>query len=168
VTTGTEPADIGWEELDSLEELDGVATGAPVDTDLSFEEADAATLAELGMTEASTPAAEESAAADAKPKAKARSRSTAKSTTTKSTTGRAKTTRTTTAKTTTKASSRSRGTKAEGEAAAKPASRSRSTKAKAAAGPTPEGGDAADQGIWQRFTSGRGRKRTTPEPPAED
>jgi hypothetical protein len=167
VTTGTEPADIGWEELDSLEELDGGAA-SPVDADLSFEEADAETLAELGMSEAPAPDAEESAPTDAKPKAKARTRSTAKSTTAKSTTGRAKTTRTTTAKTTAKASSRSRTAKADGEAAAaKPASRSRSTKAKPAAAPATEGGDAADQGIWQRFTSGRGRKRTAPEPPAE-
>jgi hypothetical protein len=30
------------------------------------------------------------------------------------------------------------------------------------------GSDSADQGIWQRFTSGRGsRKRPSPEPPAE-
>ena len=172
-TAGTEPADIGWEEVDSLEELDGVTAGSPVETDFSFEEADAETLAELGISEAPAAATDASAAADVEAKPKSRSRSTSKSTTTKGTTtkttsGRAKTTRSSTAKTAAKPSSRSRATKADGAgAAAKPASRSRTTKAKAAAESASAGGDAADQGIWQRFTSGRGRKQTSSEPPTE-
>jgi hypothetical protein len=189
-----EPAEIQWEEVDSLDELEGDGLEAPAETEIGFEEADAATLAELGLTEppmAATrgdgdePAAEEapaakrrSRAAGAKP-AKAASAPRAKAATARKPASKAST------KSPTKASTASRAkgtkaTKADAEATgaaagtAEPAKprRSRSTKAPAkAAAPeagAPSGSEPTEQGIWQRFTSGRGsRKRPSAEPPAE-
>ncbi|HEY7738364.1 MAG TPA: NYN domain-containing protein [Candidatus Limnocylindria bacterium] len=168
--TTSEPAEIGWEELDSIEELDGGMTaGSPVQDDIAFEEADAATLAELGLTApASAPASDTADETEVAAAPKSRSRSTAKGTTTSSSRAKA-TTRKPTAKTDAKPAAKPRTSAAkagaDGTKAAKPASRSRSTKAKATADPAAtEGGD---QGIWQRFTSGRGKKPTTPESPSE-
>ena len=50
--TNGEPAEISWQEVDSLDELDGLqAGGASTGGELAFEEADATTLAELGLTD---------------------------------------------------------------------------------------------------------------------
>ena len=63
--------EIGWEEFDSLNQLDG-AGGADEDREYTFEEADAATLAELGITpeDLAAPVAE----SEEKPKRRASSR----------------------------------------------------------------------------------------------
>ena len=181
-----EPAEIQWEEIDSLDELDGGAVAPASDAEFTFEEADAATLAELGLTEspaapaaaeALEPAAEEEAA---KPAVKPRSR--ARTTTAKGATAKAGT-----ASVPEKATARKPARSgAGGKTAAKPASkptaakaaksdetakapRTRTARAKRSAAPTAEpaaGDGASDQGIWQRFTSGRGTsKRPVKEPP---
>lgn len=68
--------EIGWEEFDDLSQLDGT----PADREFTFEEADAATLAELGLSEeelsaqqAPTPAGDAEAEADAPKPARRRS-----------------------------------------------------------------------------------------------
>jgi hypothetical protein len=190
-----EPAEIQWEEVDSLDELEGEGLGAPSETEIGFEEADAATLAELGLTEppvavtqgegdepapAAAPAAKRrsraaagktaEAASRAKPTTarKPASKTSAKSPTKASTTSRAKGTKATKA---TKADAEPTGATGGTAEPAKPR-RSRSTKA-AAKTDAPEAGaqsgsEPAEQGIWQRFTSGRGsRKRPSAEPPTE-
>ena len=188
--TSGEPAEIQWEEIDSLDELDGGAVRPAPDADFTFEEADAATLAELGLTEASAapaaadarePVAEEAA----KPAVKPRSR--ARSTTTKAATAKDGSAKAGTAsvagKTTARKPARSgAGAKPAAKPASKPtaaksaktdetpkAPRTRTARAKGSAAPTAEpaaGDGASDQGIWQRFTSGRGTgKRPVKEPP---
>ena len=179
--TSGEPAEIQWEEVDSLDELEGGAVGPASNADFTFEEADAATLAELGLTEPiAAPAASdepEPAAEDVKPAAKPRSR--ARSTTAKAATGSAgqKTAARKTAapkagaKTATKTPSKSTATKASKSDEPAKAPRTRSTRAKGSAAPKAEpaaGDGASDQGIWQRFTSGRGTgKRPVKEPSSE-
>jgi uncharacterized LabA/DUF88 family protein len=176
VAAGAEPAEIGWQELDSLDEIDGGADGANLEAELGFEEADAATLAELGLTAEPLAEVPDEVSADveaeAEPAAKPRAR---RSTTTKagSTGAKATTTRKSSAKTTSGAAAKPRASKTTKAAATgdepKKTTRSRSTSstastaksgasgrgAKAKAEPAAE---AADQGIWQRFTSGRTRK----------
>jgi uncharacterized LabA/DUF88 family protein len=183
--TGGEPAEIQWEEIDSLDELDGGAVGPASDGDFTFEEADAATLAELGLTEspaapaaaeAPEPAAEEAAKPAVKPRSRARS-TTAKAATAKvgTASGEEKTTARKPApsrgggKTAAKAATKPAATKAAKTDETVKAPRTRTARAKGSAAPTgePAAGDgASDQGIWQRFTSGRGTgKRPVKEPP---
>ncbi|HET7684858.1 MAG TPA: NYN domain-containing protein [Candidatus Limnocylindria bacterium] len=70
-------AEIGWEELDDLSQVDGaietLALGDP-DSEIGFEEVDEATLAELGI-EMPAPLAPAEAATEEKPKRATRSRS---------------------------------------------------------------------------------------------
>jgi uncharacterized LabA/DUF88 family protein len=187
-----EPAEIQWEEVDSLEELEGDGLGAPSETEIGFEEADAATLAELGLTAAPGAATQgdgDEPAPEEAPAPKRRSRAAGGKTATSATRAKAaaakKPASRAGAKSPTKASttSRAKGTKATkadaeptgaAEGTAEPAKprRTRSTKASAKAAPpeagVPSGSEPAEQGIWQRFTSGRGsRKRPSAEPPAE-
>jgi uncharacterized LabA/DUF88 family protein len=178
VAAGPESGEIHWDEVDSLDELDGAAAPAG-DGDVTFEEADAATLAELGLSPAdvaSMGAAAEAAEAVAPAKPKART-SRAKST---KADAAAKPAAKPAAKSprTTKAAAKPAATRAKStakaettDAPAKPASRSRSTKAKAGSATTAsspaEAAEGGDQGIWQRFTSGRSRTRKTAEPPTE-
>jgi uncharacterized LabA/DUF88 family protein len=170
--------EIGWEEFDDLGQLDGAE---PEDREYAIEEADAATLAELGLTPeeieamaTGTPAAEQ--AADAEPKPKRRSRSTKAGADAGSADADPKPKR------------RSRSTKADagaGSADAEPKPKRRSTKADAGAGtadadPKPKrrastakpaddaseasaevGADGEPQGIWGRFRSARKPRAAT-------
>ena len=75
VAAAGQPAEIQWDEVDSLEELDG-GTGAAtagLERDVEFEEADAATLAELGLSAEPSPA-DDAEAEPTKPAAKPRAR----------------------------------------------------------------------------------------------
>lgn len=180
-----EPADIGWQEVDSIEELEGLGAGEGFGAErgFEFEEADAATLAELGLS--SQPAGASATDGTDKPDVTAQPSEaegsagpavTRKPRTRKpSTRSAAKPAAEPAAKAEAKPRARSTGKAAPKEAgartrasaptgAAKPRA-ARSTRSKASAAPT----EASDEeGIWKRFTSGRStRKRTTPEPPTE-
>ena len=164
VVEGAATEAIGWEEFDDLSQLDG----AGAESEPTFEEADAATLAELGIDPASQPA--RAVETEEKPKRTRRS-------TTSTPDGDAKPAR------------RSRATKADASpppaAEEKPKRARRTTKAAGDAGPSADekpkrtrrttraadaaaDGDAADgeaadgeaadgepQGIWGRFRSAR-------------
>jgi len=181
-----EPAEIGWQEVDSIEELEGLGAGEGpgAEREFEFEEADAATLAELGLS--SQPAGVSGTdgtdgtdvpAQPAEPEATTGSAVTRKPRTRKpSTRVAAKPAAEPVAKTAAKPRARStskavtqepagtrRKASASTAAAAKPRA-ARTTRSKATPAPT----EASDEGIWKRFTSGRStRKRTTPEPPTE-
>jgi uncharacterized LabA/DUF88 family protein len=195
VEGGTQPTEIQWEEVDSLAELDAdEGLGAPSDGAIGFEEADAATLAELGLTDqptAATVGAEgEPPSAEAPVAPKRRSRAATTKATTAASGGRKAAAKTTATKAGAKAATRSTskpraGSAADPETPAGPteaprARRPRAAKPGSKPGTKPgtktptgssepvSGSDSADQGIWQRFTSGRGsRKRPSPEPPTE-
>ena len=167
-----EPAEIQWDEVDSLEELDGgtvAATAASLDRDVEFEEADAATLAELGLSAEATDAGVAEPEPVTKPasKPRARSRTSTKAaagsgTAAKATSSRSKTT-TSAAKPATKSRAAAADTATDAKPAPKP--RARSTRKPKPAADQATAADAAasgDQGIWQRFTSGRTTKKTTP------
>jgi uncharacterized LabA/DUF88 family protein len=181
VASDAEPAEISWQELDSLEELEGLGVEAATgpERDFEFEEADAGTLAELGLSgqpetgevpiaEAATIAAEGDAtpapASAPAPKSRSRkpsSRATSKAAPELTSKAAAKPRARSTAKAATKATASSRET----AAAAKPRA-TRTSRSKASAAPAAESDQGSDEGIWKRFTSGRGtRKRTAPEPP---
>jgi len=178
-----EPAEIGWQEVDSIEELEGLGAGEGLgaEREFEFEEADAATLAELGLSsqpagasatdgtdkpDVSAPAEEkgDGPAVTRKPRTrKPSTRSAAKPAAEPA----AKTDAKPRARSTGKAASKEAGTGSRASAsttAAKPRA-SRTTRGKASPAPA----DASDEeGIWKRFTSGRStRKRTTPKPPTE-
>lgn len=176
-STNGEPAEISWQEVDSLDELDGLQAGAAsTGGEFGFEEADAATLAELGLTDQPAAASTASATETAAPKPRSR-RAPAKSAAPASTTStrRPKASATeapakaskgrSTSKAAPKAADVSDAPVAETEAPKKPARKPRPTKATAAAQPSADAG--SDEGIWKRFTSGRTTKTRTPEPPAE-
>jgi hypothetical protein len=178
-----EPAEISWRELDSLDELEGLGVEtAPVpERGFDFEEADAATLAELGLsgqpeagevrgTQAATIADAEADATAApagapkkrgrKPSSRAASEAASESASKSTSKAAAKPRARSAAKAGAKATTSSRGT----GSAAKPRA-ARTSRSKSAA-PAAESDQGSDEGIWKRFTSGRGsRKRTTPEPP---
>jgi uncharacterized LabA/DUF88 family protein len=201
VEVGGQPGEIQWSEVDSLAELDAEDGLRPVaEGEIAFEEADAATLAELGLTAQPPAVAVEAAEAEADVPSeeaaapKRRSRATTAKPATASTAARKTGSRTAAAKagtkSTTKTTAKSRAAAPKDEepaesaastaaAAAKPR-RPRTTKTSAKAGGTKAtakadagktespAADGADQGIWQRFTSGRGsRKRPGAEPPTE-
>ena len=149
-----EPGEIGWVELDDLSqlaELEGVGD-LGVEREYSFEEADEATLAELGIAPEQARADAEVPAAEEKKPARRRTRKTAdaKADAEAPAAEEKKPARRRTRKTA--------DAKADAEAPAaeekKPARR-RATK-KADAGPADEQGEDAE-GIWQRFRSARGR-----------
>ena len=177
---GAEPGEILWNEVDSLDQLDGAGDLSSPDHELGFAEADAATLAELGLSAQPTDAGAEEVAAPAKPRSRSRASTKAASAETTSAASETATApkRSSTAKGSTKSAAKPAAAKsrtstskkaATGDEAPAKASRSRSTKAaKPAAGAAAAGSaDSADQGIWQRFTSGRTSKKTTSEPPTE-
>ncbi|HEX5039064.1 MAG TPA: NYN domain-containing protein [Candidatus Limnocylindria bacterium] len=173
VATGGE--EIGWEEFDDLSQLDGAPE---TDREFTFEEADAATLAELGIDSSTAAAPAEGIAEEAGAEEKPKRRRTTK----KAQNGEAAD-----AAAEEKPKRRSRATaatsKADEAAEAKP-KRSRSTRASTADAATEEkpkrrsrakaadaservaqAGDAvADgepQGIWGRFRSARKPRSTT-------
>ena len=183
-----EPAEIGWQEVDSIEDLEGLGAGEGFGAErgFEFEEADAATLAELGLS--SQPAgasatdgtdkpdltsqpdeAEESAgpAVTRKPRTrKPSTRSPAKSAAKPAAEPAAKADAKPRARSTGKAASKEAGapTRASASTAAAKPRAARNTRSKASPAPS----EGSDEGIWKRFTSGRStRSRTTPEPPTE-
>jgi uncharacterized LabA/DUF88 family protein len=159
-TTGGQ--EIGWEEFDDLSQLDG---SPEPEREYSFEEADAATLAELGIDPDASVATEE-AVAEEKPK---RRRSTKAASADSAADEKPKRTRSTKAAAgdasdagSAEKPKRTRSTKAtsaDAPADEKPKRRSRAKAADtASAEPAADGDDAGDgepQGIWGRFRSGR-------------
>jgi uncharacterized LabA/DUF88 family protein len=125
-TAGSE--EIGWEEFDDLGQLDAVDS----DREYTFEEADAATLAELGIDPAEVAPAEPEPAADEKPKRRTRSTATAAAE------GDEK--------------PRARSRRSTAKPAPEPAG-AESSEATAGEGEEP-------QGIWGRFRSARGPRPT--------
>jgi uncharacterized LabA/DUF88 family protein len=170
---GTE--EIGWEELDDLSQLDGL--DPETEREYTFEEADAATLAELGIdpTELAPPAGEAAeASTEEKPKRARRSTRSKAATDAdapseeKPKRARRSTKATTDAGDDDKPKRARRSTKAAADADAgteeKPKRARRSTKAAAgdaAAADDGQAGGDEPQGIWGRFRSARG-PRTTP------
>jgi uncharacterized LabA/DUF88 family protein len=131
VATGAE--EIGWEEFDDLSQLDGSAA----EREYTFEDADAATLAELGLSAEDNVGLATPAATDEAPKP-ARRRSTR-----------------------TRADATPVAEEAATDEAPKPARR-RSTRSRGdgsagvdAAATTPQAGDGEPQGIWGRFRTAR-------------
>jgi uncharacterized LabA/DUF88 family protein len=187
--TPEQPEDIGWVELDDISQIDELAQ-APLTDELgeerayTFEEADAATLAELGLLEAPLPETPEAAeaveaapAAVAKP-ARRRSRTSKaaaeapaqaddqapakparRSRTRKAADTAAAEAAAPVAEEKPKATRRARATTAKPKEAAKtPAAkpaRSRTTKATTES-PADESAGDETQGIWQRFRTARG------------
>jgi uncharacterized LabA/DUF88 family protein len=180
--------EIGWVELDDISQIDDlgvVDTSDAESREYTFEEADASTLAELGLTQTAGPAAEPSAESSseapkprrsrsARPKAAAEpSAETAAESSSeapkprRSRSARPKAAGEPSAESTSEAPkarrSRSARPKAAGEPSAESTSeapkarRSRSARPKAAAEPAPSPDATADgeEGIWQRFRSGR-------------
>ena len=155
-------AEIGWTELDDITQV-GQADGDEA-REYSFEEADAATLAELGLSSddvaaLAAPMSEEAPAPEAKPR---RSRKPAAAESTEPAEApKPRRTRSTGSR---KASSgdavgeakpRARGSKAKAEPAeaTPPKPRTRSRAKPAAEAPAPAEG--AEEGIWQRFRGAR-------------
>ncbi|HYN50082.1 MAG TPA: NYN domain-containing protein [Thermoleophilaceae bacterium] len=177
-----EPAEIGWQEVDSIEELEGLGAGEGLgaEREFEFEEADAATLAELGLssqpagvsgtdgTDVPTQPAEAEAttspAVTRKPRTrKPSTRAAAKPAAEPMAKAAAKPRARSTSKAVSQEPGGTRGRASASSAAAKPRA-SRTTRSKASPEPT----EPSDEGIWKRFTSGRTtRKRAAPEPPTE-
>jgi uncharacterized LabA/DUF88 family protein len=174
-----EPAEISWQEVDSLEELEGlgIQAGTGPQREFEFEEADAGTLAELGLGSqpgtgevadealATTEPIEAEAAAPARPpKTRTRKpspRAASKATSESASKAAAKPRTRSTAKSGAKAPASSRQT----ASGAKPRA-ARSSRSKATPAPAADSSQGSDEGIWKRFTSGRrAPKRTAPEPP---
>jgi uncharacterized LabA/DUF88 family protein len=156
-TAAAEPGEIGWTELDDIAQVEGIAlSDGDEDREYSFEEADEATLAELGLT-AQQPAADAAESTEEKPKRTTRSRrTTAKSTDAAESTEEKPKRTTRSRRTTAKSTDAAEST----EEKPKRTTRSRRTTAKSAdaAGSesTEASGEGADaQGIWQRFRSAR-------------
>jgi uncharacterized LabA/DUF88 family protein len=168
---GTEA--VGWEEFDDLSQLDGTEA----EREFTFEEADAATLAELGIDPAELLAAEPQT--EEKPKRRARSTPKAADDAPAKPKSRSRSSTATPADDVTtepdaaeKPKRRTRSTTKASGAAAKPKSRSRSSTAKAATNPAATSETTSDssaqsavdgeepQGIWGRFRSARGPRPT--------
>ena len=176
---GTTAGQIGWTELDDLSQVDGPVVDET--REYTFEEADATTLAELGLSQPVEDAPTEPASAEAPkpPRPRGRTTPTAEMTAadadetsgepraaSKPRGGRAKGSVATTKPKTAAAEGakpRRRTTKAAAEGGAeaeapKPSARSRTgAKATAAASGSEEAPAGADEGIWQRFRSGRAK-----------
>ena len=173
--SGTE--EVGWEEFDDIKQLDGLEA----EREYTFEEADAATLAELGIDPSDVAASE--AATDEKPKR--RTRSTAKAADGDAEKPKSRARRSTTkpaadvtadtapeAEVAEKPKGRTRTTtKAASDAAPKSKPRTRSSTAKPTTNPAesaassessaqPSGEGDEPQGIWGRFRSARGPRPT--------
>ena len=172
--SGTE--EVGWEEFDDIKQLDGLEA----EREYTFEEADAATLAELGIDPSDVAPSE--AATDEKPKRRTRSTAKAdgdaekpKSRARRSTTkpaADATANADAEAEVAEKPKGRTRTTtKAASDAAPKSKPRTRSSTAKPAKNPAepaatsdssaqPSGEGDEPQGIWGRFRSARGPRPT--------
>jgi len=178
-----EPPEIGWQEVDSIEELEGLGAGEGpgAEREFEFEEADAATLAELGLssqsaggsgTDGTDVPAQPSEAEATTGSAVTRKPRTRKPSTRAATKPAAEPVAKTAAKPRARSTSKAvtqepagtrRKASASTAAPAKPRA-ARTTRSKASPAPT----EASDEGIWKRFTSGRSTsKRATPEPPTE-
>ncbi|MGH2462669.1 MAG: NYN domain-containing protein [Candidatus Limnocylindria bacterium] len=170
-----EPAEIGWQEVDSLEELEdvGAVEGFGEEREFGFEEADAGTLAELGLSgqpgagvTVEAPSMTDQPAEEAAPRApltarKPRARKPSTRASSKAPASEparktaAKPRAKASAKEAPKAATKPRPTTAAGKPKATRTTRSR---------PAPPPAEASDEGIWKRFTSGRStRKRKAPE-----
>ena len=176
--------EIGWEEFDDLSQLDG---GAPEEREYGFEEADAATLAELGLSAeevaSMSAGATATAVAEDAPKPRRRSTPAPKSDQPESAAASEPATRrrSTRASKPAEASDadapapRRRGTRAkategaEPSAAAAPAPRRRAPRAKASGdaegagageGSSSDADSGEPQGIWGRFRSARKPRET--------
>ena len=192
-----QPADeIGWVELDDMSQIDDLGELGPLtdatgdERDYTFEEADEATLAELGILEGADATATMPAPDTAEAPAAPRRRRTPKADAAASSAEAESPPKPARRRTTRKAaepvaatdaaegeerkprarrprsssgSSRDATAKAGEEAAAKPARRSRAKKVEAdAAGARADGDESGDhQGIWQRFRSARGGGSTS-------
>ncbi len=173
--TGAE--EVGWEEFDDLSQLD-----APEgDREYTFEEADAATLAELGIDPAQLAPADADAPAEAEEKPKRRTRSTAKAADTdekpksrsRRSTAKPAADAEAPAEAEEKPKRRTRSTTKAADTDEKPKSRSRRSTAKPAADAAGAEGVASatsseatadgdePQGIWGRFRSARPSRPTT-------
>jgi uncharacterized LabA/DUF88 family protein len=152
--------EVGWQEFDDISQIDG----ADPEREYSFEEADAATLAELGLTQEDT-AATETPAAEEKPKRRStrtkKSESTADEPAAEEKPKR-RSTRTPKAETaeaseTEKPKRRSTRTpKAEtAEASETEKPKRRSTRTPKVETGSAEGGEGEPQGIWGRFRTAR-------------
>jgi uncharacterized LabA/DUF88 family protein len=167
--------EVAWEEFDDIKQLDGLEA----EREYTFEEADAATLAELGIDPSDVAPSEPEA--DDKPKR--RTRSTAKAADGETEKPKSRSRRSTAkpaadapadpgADVEEKPKRRTRTTtKSSGDAAPKTSSRTRSSAAKSgakAAEPTPTSDSSVQpaaegdepQGIWGRFRSARGPRPT--------
>jgi uncharacterized LabA/DUF88 family protein len=174
---GSGAEEVGWEEFDDIKQLDGLEA----EREYTFEEADAATLAELGIDQAVVAPSE--AATDEKPKR--RTRSTAKAADGDGEKPKSRSRRSTTkpaadvtadaaagAEVAEKPKGRTRTTtKAASDAAPKSKPRTRSSTAKPTTNPAesaatsessaqPSGEGDEPQGIWGRFRSARGPRPT--------
>jgi uncharacterized LabA/DUF88 family protein len=178
VEAGAE-GDVSWEEFDDLSQLDGL----DAEREYSFEEADAATLAELGIDPAQAASAEAEAPVEADEKPKRRTRSTTKAATDGDAPKPKTRSRRSTAKPDAEAEAEApaetdekpkRRTRSTAKAATdgdepKPKSRSRRSTAKPAAEPADAEGTSASsasdasepQGIWGRFRSARPSRPTS-------
>jgi uncharacterized LabA/DUF88 family protein len=165
--TGSE--EIGWEELDDLSQLDA----ADVEREYSFEEADAATLAELGISadDAAAPEAPvEGSADEARPKrGRARKSTTAASEDASADEAKPKRTRARKADaadaTSDEKPKRGASRVKKPEAAGgeeKPKRRTRAAGTESTSDATVEAGEGGEpQGIWGRFRSARKPRATT-------
>jgi uncharacterized LabA/DUF88 family protein len=165
VASGDE--EIGWEEFDDLAQVDG----ADAQHEYTFEEADAATLAELGI-DAAADAPTEQDAAEEKPKRRSRAKAPtadASEAVSEEKPKRRRSTKTVDAEAGEPAAekpTRSRSTKAATDASSeeKPKRRTRAKPAADQSGapePAAEGPDGEPQGIWGRFRSARKTTRST-------
>jgi uncharacterized LabA/DUF88 family protein len=185
-----EPSEIGWTELDDISQIEELVGAGPLtdeggdEREYTFEEADEATLAELGLLDGSAPteAGEEPASEEPKPRRRTRTR-TAEPKAAAAVTSEDEAPKPARRSRPRKASSeeagsseaveakpaakpRTRRTRATASAtepasgqepeAAKPARRTRTRKPAAAASTEDAaGGEGAEEGIWQRFRSAR-------------
>ena len=161
--TGSE--EIGWEELDDLSQLDG----ADAEREYGFEEADAATLAELGISPEDV-AAPEAPAEEAKPKRgrakKADAESAADASADEAKPKRTRTRRTDAAQAAGDEKPKGRTTRTKKADAAdgeeKPKRRTRSAASESKSEATAQGAEGQEpQGIWGRFRSARKPRTTT-------
>jgi len=177
VEAGAEGGEVTWEEFDDLSQLDGT----DADREYGFEEADAATLAELGIDPEQAAPVEAAATAETEEKPKRRTRSTTKPaadseekpTRSRRSTAKSAVEAETAIETEEKPKRRTRSTTkpaADGdEEKPKPKARSRRSTAKPAAEPADAEGvstasapeDGEPQGIWGRFRSARPSRPTS-------
>jgi len=166
---GDEATTIGWQEFDDISELTDLGDLGE-ERGYSFQEADAETLAALGLAAGEGPQAGTTENEPARPARRSRSRKAAADAATEGTeteTAPAKPARRSRSRKTadTGASAETGATGATGATeteAAKPARRSRSRKAAdGSASPETVAGGGDEEGIWQRFRSARGGSRRT-------